>query len=449
MLRPWLLGAALALQMAGACAVPATPAAELIVAPPIDEMGQPRDAAAMRRFAQAVAAGLRARDLPARAAAPGRRDRVAELRVLGCDAAACRGTVAVRDGQRVLFGSVAQAPAADGMQGLADAAARAITAGLHPSPVAATPAEDITATGAPVRHLGGARFAMADRIIDLRAIAHGHDPAIDPDVPLATDITLGPDPVAPGDVAVITLYQVDPPLTGLPSREPGIDRGTDFRDPSSLVKAAYSNYLSPVLTEEPAPVRVAGHPIGHFFVKVEIPGYPALLTGMTTIDRSDAELVRLTLGRGLGIGGVLLTPQPGRLNGAAEAMRELTLRQRRLRVGDGLAMAGVIAGPNAGPTYVMEDGRVVFARFRVPQRNATDALAFFVEHVARGGHERFGSLINRPFRGHRAPAAPPSPWPGCRRRGRSPSSPSPPSARRRRRPRRWVRPRPGAPGMPD
>ena len=134
----------------------------------------------------------------------------------------------------------------------------------------------------------------------------------------STDITLDDGGTAPTDTAGrpyarITLYQVDPPLTGLPSREPGIDRGTDIRDPADLVKAAYSNYVSPVFTNDPVPVRVAGHPIGHFFVKLEVPGHPTLLTGMTTIVRADTELMNITLGRELGIGGVLLTPQPGRL----------------------------------------------------------------------------------------------------------------------------------------
>jgi hypothetical protein len=32
--------------------------------------------------------------------------------------------------------------------------------------------------------------------------------------------------------AVITLYQADPPLTGLSRREEGFDRGTDLRSPA-------------------------------------------------------------------------------------------------------------------------------------------------------------------------------------------------------------------------
>jgi len=133
-----------------------------------------------------------------------------------------------------------------------------------------------------------------DAVVDLRAIAHAHDPAVDPDVPVATDVTLNdtrPAIEASGaSYATITLYQVDPPLRGQPSREAGIDRGTDFRDPANLVKAAYSNYVSPVLTDDPAPVKIASHPIGHFFIKSEIPGFPTILTGMTTIARSDQEL---------------------------------------------------------------------------------------------------------------------------------------------------------------
>jgi hypothetical protein len=164
------------------------------------------------------------------------------------------------------------------------------------------------------------------------------------------------------------------------------------------MKAAYTNYVSPVLTDDPLPVHVSNHPIGHFFVKVEVPGYPTLLTGMTTIARADQELLELTLGRQLGIGGVLLTPQPGRLNSAAEVARELALRQRRLRVVDGLYFHSVDRR-NLGPEYRFDDGRVVFARFKLPTRNAKDALAYFGEHVARGGHNRFGSLLNRTFKG--------------------------------------------------
>jgi hypothetical protein len=261
--------------------------------------------------------------------------------------------------------------------------------------------DDITATGMAVRYLGAGRFAIGGKTVDLHRISYAHDPAIDPDVPAATDVTLA----APADTdgaehsyAMVTLYQVDPPLTGLPSRESGIDRGTDFRDPANLVKAAYTNYVSPVLTDDPVPVRVATQPIGHFFVKVEVPGYPTLLTGMTTIDRGDRKLVNLTVGRELGIGGVLLTPQPGRLNSAAEVARELAVRQRRLRVVDGLYFRSS-GGRNVGPEYQFDDGRVVFARFKLPTRNGTDALAYFVEYVHRGEHNRFGSLLNRPSKG--------------------------------------------------
>ena len=200
-----------------------------------------------------------------------------------------------------------------------------------------------------VRYLGEGRFAIGVTTVDLNRVTYAHDPAIDPDVPAATDVTLfGPANAdrTGDDYAVITLYQVDPPLTGLPSREAGIDRGTDFRDPANLVKAAYTNYVSPVLTDDTVPVRVASHPIGHFFVKVEVPGYPTVLTGMTTIARGDRELVDLTLGRELGIGGVLLTPQPGRLNSAAEVARELALA----------------AAPAAG------GGWALFPQFPWPQR---------------------------------------------------------------------------------
>jgi len=164
------------------------------------------------------------------------------------------------------------------------------------------------------------------------------------------------------------------------------------------VKSAYSNYVSPVLTDDAERRPVPSHPIGHFFVKVEIGGYPTLLTGMTTIQRADAEMADVTLGRKLGIGGVLLTPQLGRLNSAEEAVEELQLRQRRLRVIDGLHYRQEGTW-NVGPEYIIEDGNVVFARFKLPETNAKNALAAFVEFLWRGQHNIFGSLISRPYKG--------------------------------------------------
>jgi hypothetical protein len=119
---------------------------------------------------------------------------------------------------------------------------------------------------------------------------------------------------------------------------------------------------------------------------------------MTTTARADAELQDLTLGRRLGFGGVVLTPEPGRLNSSAEAMEELNLRQRELLVVDGVNYRRE-GGRNVGPTFVVEDGNVSFARFRVPVENARDALAAFLEFTARGDHNTFGSLLGRPSRG--------------------------------------------------
>ena len=65
---------------------------------------------------------------------------------------------------------------------------------------------------------------------------------------------------------------------------------------------------------------------------------------------------------------------------------------------DGLNFA-VRGGMNVGPKYLVRDGNVSFARFRVPVGNATDALAFFEGFVARGGHDVFGSLMGRPWMG--------------------------------------------------
>lgn len=284
--------------------------------------------------------------------------------------------------------------------------------------------DDISHGGAKVVHEGagvflvgplaaraGPRSESAVQRIDLRRIEHGYDPAVDPDVPARTDVTAAgrhPPMVDQSGrrYALITLYQVDPPLADLPSREPGVDRGIDMRSPADMVKSAYSNYVSPVFTDDAERRPVPNHPIGHFYVKVEIGGYPTILTGMTTIKRADEELVDLTLGRSLGIGGVLLTPEPGRLNAAKEVIDELSLRRRRLRVIDGLHYQEGAGGRNVGPEYVIDDGNVVFARFKLPKSNAEDAVAMFAEYISRGEHRIFGSLTNRPYKGTGAGCTP-------------------------------------------
>lgn len=262
-----------------------------------------------------------------------------------------------------------------------------------------------------IEHQGGGVFLVNDANspemspvrIDLKNISHGYDPEIDPDVPPQMDVTL--DDGAPRRLdgqgrpyAILTLYQVDPPLADVPSKEFGIDRGIDMRSPSDVVKSAYSNYVSTVVTDDPHRLPVPSHPIGHFFVKIEVPSYPTVLTGMTTIARADEELVELTLGRRLGLGGVLLTPQPGRLNSADEVREELELRQRRLKVTDGLNYRSKNGRP-AGPIYIIEDGNVVFARFLLPISNAEDALRAFVRFIATGQHRTFGALQSRPYKG--------------------------------------------------
>jgi hypothetical protein len=417
-----LMSSFLAVPQAGMAAQALTRRSALAVMRPLDDSGQRLERAALTRLRTAVADGLRAQGIEVVVTSPFSRA-VAEAqvrpRLIQCPVFPnsaplpflsgeedCLGTVALVDrvSGRVRFEAVARSGSSGGLGELGSAMARAVAHALRPQSIQArSPGEEISAGGVVVRHLTDGRFDVAGTNIDVHAITYSHNPAIDPDVPGATDVTLGDTVPALADsagrpYAVITLYQVDPPLTGQPSREAGIDRGTDFRDPANLVKAAYTNYVSPVLTDDPVPVRVAGHPIGHFFVKVEVPGYPTLLTGMTTVARADTELVDKTVRRQLGIGGVLLTPQPGRLNSAAEVVRELALRQRRLRVVDGLYFHNV-RGRNVGPEYVFEDGRVVFARIKLPVRNATDALAYFAEFVQRGQQNRFGSLLNRPFKG--------------------------------------------------
>ncbi len=384
-----------------------------MVAPVLDETGQRHDADLLARLRGALRDALRAEGLSVTAAPMLRPAAEVRPRLIRCwmprqEAGAegdCIGSIAIFEpsSHRLAVETVVRAPPGASPAEVAAAMASAVKSGLQaPAEQADEAGDDITAGGATVRYLGNGRFVVEKQVIDLRAIEHAHDRTIDTDVPAATNVILN-DMLrrAPGpgqSYAVITLYQVDPPLTGQPSHEAGIDRGTDFRDPASLVKAAYTNYVSPVWTDDKVPLHVASHPIGHFFVKVEVPGYPTVLTGMTTIARADTELVNLTLGRELGIGGVLLTPEPGRLNSAAEVIRELTLRQRRLRVVDGLYFHRV-NGHNVGPEYVFEDGRVVFLRVKLPIRNAVDALAYFVEYIHRGEHNRFGSLANGPFKG--------------------------------------------------
>lgn len=396
---------------------PPPPAPAIGVAEPADETGEVTDSARRIALRDALIAALRRRGhdagpaVPPGIIAPGA---PIELHVTLVQrrgpgllpTAMHEGSLAVarlretdRRGHSVML--VVQAPPGGEPAEVAEAVVAAVAPRIGAMSIPSGPGLDITATGRRVRHLGNGRFLVGEETVDLRALAHAHDRIADWDVPDATDITLQhaePTPAGLGDVATITLYHVDPPLVGLPSRQAGIDRSIDFRDPSNLVKSAYSNIVSIVRTEDAAPVPVASHPIGHFFVRVEVPGFPTLLTGMTTIRRSDMELLDLTIGRELGIGGVLLTPQPGRLNASAEAARELALRQRRLRIVDGLYFRQE-RGRNLGPEYLRENGNVVFARVRVPLRNGMDAMACFAELVARGIHNRFGSLLNRTFRG--------------------------------------------------
>ncbi len=285
------------------------------------------------------------------------------------------------------------------------------SAGLAFTVASETVSDRFLIRGVPYEHVGGGLFqpvvsgpdALAAPAINLRQVQHFHDPAENPDVPLYTDITLpGVTPrlldEAGREYALITLYNIDPPLEDLPSREAGIDRGMDYRDPSNILKGVYSNYVSPILTNDRERVKVAGHPIGHFYVKIEVSGYPAILTGMTTIAWADQQLVDFTLKRELGLGGVLLTRQPGRLYSSAEVMRELSLRQRELRVIDGRHYH-LENGRNIGPTYVIEDGNVPFLRIRVPAENGRDAIGVFTEYLARGEQNYFGSLLSRPGRG--------------------------------------------------
>lgn len=268
-----------------------------------------------------------------------------------------------------------------------------------------------TVKGVAFEHKGGGAFSAVSpsagaTTIDLKELRHGHDPAVDRDVPIFTNVTLNDgngrfaDPRG-REFAVLTLYNIDPPLEDLASPEKGIDLGVDFRDPSNLVRGTYSNYVSPVFTDDRDRRPVAGHPIGHFYVKLQLPGYPTIVTGMTTTKRADEELANLTVGRQLGIGGVLMTPQPGRLNSAAEVMGELSLRQRRLIVIDGVRYKNVL-GRNVGPKYRIDDGNVTFARFKIPVRNGKDALRFFLEYIRRDAHSIFGSLENRPHKGNGA-----------------------------------------------
>jgi hypothetical protein len=390
----------------------APPPPGIAVADPVDETGRAPDRAALDRLRDDTVAALRLRGHDAAAANDGRAPVELRLKVVQWggpdllppamqDGPLVMASLHDRGWRRTRIAVVSGAPRGTGSAALARAVTAALSPALGGAPFAGRGTAEITATGRPVRHRGGGVFAVGDDTIDLSAITHAHDQIADPDVPAATDVTLHGDWVAaPPEAphATITLYQIDPPLTGLPSRQPGIDRSIDFRDPANLVKSAYANIVSTVQTEDARPVPVASHPVGHFLVKVEVPGFPTLLTGMTTIDRGDAELFELTIAQNLGIGGVLLTPQPGRLNAAAEAARELALRQRRLRVVDGLYWREE-RGRNAGPEYLIDHGNVVFARIRVPLANGTDALACFAELVARGGHNRFGSLLNRTFSG--------------------------------------------------
>ena len=109
--------------------------------------------------------------------------------------------------------------------------------------------------------------------VDLTRITHMHDLAVDLDVPRYTSVVLENESRTPPDSdrkphATLTLYNIDPPLEDFASKEAGVDRGLDFRDPSNLVKSAFSNYVSPVFTAGERRRPVPAHPIDHFLVKL-------------------------------------------------------------------------------------------------------------------------------------------------------------------------------------
>ena len=264
--------------LTGCSASIATPqsATAVAVGDVVDETGLGLDAAALAPLRGALRDGLATADVAGPTNGILQPAIQVQPRLIQCPLPAatggvegCLGSVGVRlvPSHRLAFETVVRAPAGAGLTELGADMASAARRALHPpTEPAAERGEDISATSAAVRYLGAGRFVIGHEVIDLHAIAHAHDPAVDPDVPLGTDVALDEASPTGGNsrrgYAVITLYQVDPPLTGLPSREPGVDRGTDFRDPANLVKAAYTNYVSPVFTDAPNPLHVASHPIG-------------------------------------------------------------------------------------------------------------------------------------------------------------------------------------------
>lgn len=176
----------------------------------------------------------------------------------------------------------------------------------------------------------------------------------------------------------ITIYMVNPPLLPL-------GYTVNWDTPAKLVQSTFNLGLSPVYTA--GGKSVPNHAIGHVFVKLEVPGLPVILTGMTT--GQDAELGKDLLVQQDGLA-ILYESQVGRLNTAAELMEELVDRNLTNEV-------FTIDGRDGGKAgKIATDANYSFLTYEVNEANARGLYAFMLEYIDRGIHNHYGSLVSRP-----------------------------------------------------
>lgn len=212
-----------------------------------------------------------------------------------------------------------------------------------------------------------------DRKIDLKKVYHS-DAGDDYKY---VDITTGETYENADGVGRITIYMVNPPLLPL-------GYGVNWDTPAALVQSTFNQGLTPVYTG--GGKSVPNHAIGHVFIKLETPGLPVILTGMTTGQNSELPSDLIVQQDGLAI---LFESQVGRLNTAAELMEELNDRK--------LENKTYIVDSREGKSLKVEtDANYSFLTYEISELNARGLYAFMLEYIDRGIHNHYGSLISRP-----------------------------------------------------
>lgn len=173
----------------------------------------------------------------------------------------------------------------------------------------------------------------------------------------------------------VTIYSINPPL--LP-----IGYGVNWDSPAALVQSTFNQGLTPVFS--PSGEKVPNHAIGHIAVRIQVPGLPEVLTGMTT--GTDSELFEDLIRQQDGLA-ILFESQVGRFNTAAELMTEFQQRsENQLLIKD---------GRDAQSEHFI-DGNYSFVSFELNELKARGVYAFLLEYIHRGIQNNYGSLTSRP-----------------------------------------------------